>query len=194
MGRPKLLLPFGATTVLGAAVHALRQGGVRQILIVSAPHGAALEGEVRAAGCEFLVLPEPTPDMQATVQLAWISRNWSPREADCWFLAPADHPMLDSAVVSRLLQVKQGDAQHSIWIPTFAGKRGHPTLFTWPHARAICELPANSGIHSYIRARTQEACDAPVETDSVLFDLDTPQDYERLLRLSSAAGSHGMGK
>ncbi len=183
MGRPKLGLPLGERTVLEHAIAALRQGGVEPVLVVLGPHVAELAGPAERAGASVLLLAEPTSNMRATIEqgLRWLEERLQPTAADAWLLCPADHPMLDAAVIRQIVAAGQQGA--SIIVPTFAGRRGHPTLIGWHHTPAIRAHPPDQGLNTYLRARQAEMLELAVASEAVLCDLDTPEDYERIYRL-----------
>ena len=108
MGRSKLTLPLGGRNVLEWALAGLRQGGVEQVLVVVGPGEAQLVPSAEAAGARILLLTEETDDMRTTVEhgLRWLEERFRPGNDAAWFLTPADHPTLDSAVVRTLLQAR----------------------------------------------------------------------------------------
>ena len=181
MGRPKLALPLGASTVLECAVTALRAGGVKRVLVVTGPHVPELAPLARQAGATVLELPQPTPDMRTTIErgLDWAECAWQPGAGEAFLLCPADHPALDPGVLRALIQAR-GDRPLSIVIPTFNGQRGHPALIAWPHVAGIRALPPGAGLNRYLREHAAQTLEVPVDSGSVLLDLDTPADYERL--------------
>jgi molybdenum cofactor cytidylyltransferase len=181
MGRPKLSLPLGDRTVIEHVVGTLRAGGVERVLVVVGHQVPEVGSLALTAGAEVLVLNQPTPDMRATVEhgLVWLESRYRPAEDDPWLLVPADCPLVAPAVIRRLLAA---DGPGSIVIPVHAGRRGHPTRFAWRHAAGIRALPAGQGINTFIQ--TEEVIEVPVEEAGVLADLDTPEDYERFVRLS----------
>jgi molybdenum cofactor cytidylyltransferase len=184
MGRPKLSLPLGGSTVLEQVVAALRRGGVEHVLVVAAPHTAELAALAEAAGADCLLLQHETPDMRATVEhgLAWLEERFRPGPGDAWALVPADHPALDAAVVRGLLAAHAA-ACASLVVPTFQGRRGHPTLIGWEHVAGLRAHPPGEGVNAYLRLHRERTLELAVDSDAVLCDLDTPEDYERLRRL-----------
>jgi molybdenum cofactor cytidylyltransferase len=181
MGRPKLSLPLGDRTVLQHVVAALRAGGVEHVLVVIGPHVSELGPLATAAGADVLALPEPTPDMRATVQrgLDWIERHFDPRPDDAWLLVPADHPVLDPGVVRQVIAT--GTDARPIVVPVYDGRRGHPARFAWRHAAGIRELSPDQGINAFLRAQVAQVLEMPVTNAGVLTDLDTPDDFARLI-------------
>ena len=136
MGRPKLTLPLGNTTVIGRVVSTLRAGGVERIVVVVGPHVNELIPLAQAAGADVLALSEPTPDMRTTVErgLEWIGKRCCPAMHDWWFLAPADHPAFAASVISNLLSMSD-EARRSIIVPTHNGQRA-----TRPFSAGITRL------------------------------------------------------
>jgi molybdenum cofactor cytidylyltransferase len=185
MGKSKLALRIGGRSVLERVVDALRSGGVDRVVVVLGPSGVKLAALAEGAGAEVLVQVEQTAHMRNTVEagLDHLRQHCHPAESDAWVLAPADHPMLSPDVTASLIETAANDPAHSIFIPTYCGRRGHPVLFRWTHAVAIQDLAAKDGLHAYVRACTKEVRDVPVTTEHILLDMDTPEDYRRLLEM-----------
>jgi molybdenum cofactor cytidylyltransferase len=181
MGRPKLGLPLGPSTVLSRVVTALRDGGVAVVLVVVGPHVPELVPLAEAAGAEALRLAAPTADMRETVQhgLRWLAEKHRPAPDDRWLLTPGDCPAFSAATVRRMLDVP-GEA---VVVPTVAGRRGHPVRFTWRHAAGVLALPPGTGIDAFVR--TQPVVELAVEDPGVVYDVDTPAEYDRLRRTMS---------
>jgi molybdenum cofactor cytidylyltransferase len=185
--RPKLSLPLGGRTVLEVVIATLQEAGVTQVLVVLGPHVPELIPLARSAGAEVLALPKETLDMRATVEhgLCWLEGHYQPASDDSWLLVPADHPILEAEVVRQLLHARRTNPHCSIVIPTFEGRRGHPALIDWKHVPGIRALPAGQGLNVYLRQQSQETLELPLDTPSILYDLDTPEDYAECLRMWS---------
>ena len=183
MGRPKLSLPLAGKTILEHVIAALHAGGCQDVLCVIGPHVAELAPLAEQVGAAVYLLPEETPDMRATVEQGW--RWWERRRAmqdeDAWYLVPADHPILDATIITRLETELIRQPEKSIVLPTFQGKRGHPALLRWKHVAGMRGLPPDVGLNVYLRQRAGETLEVPVETPGVLLDLDTPEEYQRLV-------------
>lgn len=188
MGRPKLSLPLGGRSVLERVVDSLRRAGC-EVLVVLAPHTLELANAAQAAGALVLELTEPTAQMRQTVErgLEYLEERFRPAPEEPWLLVPADHPTLDAALVRQLLDefVRRPDC--SVAVPTYQGRRGHPALLRWCHAAGIRTFDAELGLNSYLRQFAAQTLEVPVETDTVLLDLDTPEDYARLCERYAAA-------
>jgi len=180
MGRPKLGLPLGSSTVLARTVTALRDGGTAVVLVVVGPHVPELIPIAEAAGALALRLAWPTADMRETVQagLRRLAETYHPATDDEWFLAPGDCPAFSAVTVRRMSAVPGG----AVVLPTVAGRRGHPVRFTWRHAAGVLALPPGTGIDAFVRG--QPFVELPVDDPGVVCDVDTPADYDRLRKMS----------
>ena len=182
MGRPKLALPLGERTVLEYVLAALRQAEVEHILVVIGPHVAELGSLAESAGASVCSLATASSGMRGAVEygLRWLEQRFQPRPEDTWLLVPGDHPALDASVVPQLESAYAAQSRFSIAIPTHEGRRGHPTLFSWKHVAALRAHPAELRLNTYVRQHATETLEVPVDNAGVLWDMDTPEDYEWL--------------
>jgi molybdenum cofactor cytidylyltransferase len=182
MGQAKLLLPFRGRTVIAQVLEVLRHPAIARTVVVVRPDDAALRAEVSACRGTPLIPDAPPPEMRNSVEFAlrWLERECKPDAADGWLLSPADHPLLDREVLDRLIQRWQ-EGNAPILIPTCNGRRGHPALFRWELTREVFELPADVGLNELVRRHEKEVVELETGRPSILADLDTPEDYARLL-------------
>jgi molybdenum cofactor cytidylyltransferase len=187
MGRPKLLLPFRGRTVLEHTITVFTTAGIEHVLMVVGPDDLEQAALAARSGAHVFCLEKSTPDMRSTVEfgLGWIEAEFNPSAGDFWLLAPADHPTLDEKSVEQLIQAAARSASFSIFIPTFNGARGHPVLINWKHVSGIRGFTKGVGINAWLREQSRVTLLVPVDSAEVLVDLDTPEDYERLLRRSN---------
>lgn len=188
MGQPKLLLSVGETTVIDRVVQTLRRAEVEGVFVVVRPDDTPLSEAAEQAGATVIKPATAPKDMRQSVQFAldYLVEQQDPREDDSWLLIPADHPSLELDVLNSLLQSRP-ESERTILIPTFQGRRGHPTLFPWHLAAKVLELPADQGLNRLVRDHAKEVREIPVQTESILWDLDTPRDYQQLLaRINSS--------
>ena len=73
-------------------------------------------------------------------------------------------------------------ADQSIVVPALGGRRGHPTLIAWWHVAGVLAHPGGKGINDYLRSQQEQILELPAPSAAVLWDLDTPEDYERWRR------------
>ncbi|MFN0052950.1 MAG: NTP transferase domain-containing protein [Planctomycetales bacterium] len=182
MGQAKLLLPLGSQSIIARVLEVLRRPEIGETIVVVRRDDEPLLREVTAAGGMPLQPAVDPPEMRDSVALAlrWLREHRHPQPEDAWLLLPADHPLLDPTVLDAMLSRWQRESC-PILIPTAGGKRGHPVLFRWTLADEVDALPADAGLNQIVRRHAAEVVELELGNPSVLIDLDTPQDYARLL-------------
>src|SRR5205085_2342731 len=90
-------------------------------------------------------------------------------------------PLGGRTVLDWTVAARVASPDKTVFVPTFAGRRGHPTLLAWSHVAGIRAYPAGLGLNTYLRQHPDATCEVPAATAEVLADLDTPEDYQRLL-------------
>lgn len=184
MGRAKLLIEFGGRPLIARVVDALLKGGASPSVVVTppadAPEGPAIAEAASQAGAKVLTPDRRPKDMRESVELALAALADMRGEAPGGvLLAPADSPRLEAAMVGRLIDAWRGRPE-SIFIPTFAGRRGHPIVLPWRIATSIVDLPGGVGVNALISQHATEVQEIPCADDAVLVDLDTPDDLDRI--------------
>lgn len=182
MGRPKLLLPYGVSTILGSLVAALRAGGASPVLLVTAPGDEELRGRALEAGCRVAVNPDPERGMLSSIRegIAALGGAHSLAErGEVLLVAPADLPALRSATVAELLW-RRTAAEAPLAVPTYQGKRGHPLAIAPALLPEIATLHLDVGLKELLERHAAAVLEVPVEDPGAVRDVDTPEDYADL--------------
>jgi molybdenum cofactor cytidylyltransferase len=182
MGRPKLLLPLGASTVIARMLSILKRPEIAATIVVVRPDDEPLRAAVAECGAIPLQPENPPAAMRHSVEeaLRYLQRQFRPRPEEAWLLAPADHPLLDPAVIDRLVAAWRS-APERIVVPACRGKRGHPTLFPFRLAFEVFALPPDQGLNSLLQRHATEIEQVEIDSPAIIGDLDTPEDYARVL-------------
>ncbi len=178
MGSPKLLLPWDGKTVIEQLLIALCRPEIVAVYVVVRPDDVELQSALNRTAA-IIVIPDHEPsDMRDSVELGLraIRKRFNPVDNDGWLLIPADHPLVEPEVLDGLLRRWSiGDCQ--ALIPKFGDRRGHPTLLRWSLAAQVEQLPCDVGINHLLRSSPDLVTEWPTDRESVLADLDTPEDY-----------------
>lgn len=179
MGTHKLLLSLGKDTVIQRLVRGLSAPFVTKIIVVARQGDDLLKEHLAGMNLQLIQPDTDPPDMKASVQIAlkWIKAHYQPSETDSWLLIPADHPVLNGAVVESLYEVWQ-NSQASSMIPTFQGQKGHPAFFRWPVSTQVFQLQEDEGINALWKNQKIQPLLFECNHPEILIDLDTPEDYK----------------
>jgi molybdenum cofactor cytidylyltransferase len=66
--------------------------------------------------------------------------------------------------------------------PAIADRHGHPVIFDRALLHELRSAPLDLGAKSIVRAHEAEILNVPVDDEGCLRDIDTPSDYESMLR------------
>ncbi len=91
------------------------------------------------------------------------------------FLLPADIPLVPPHVYQRLL-----DAGVPVAVPVWNGRKGHPVLLSKSVVPRILSEPDTSSLRDVLQAIGVK--EIAVDTPEILLDVDTPGDYEEILK------------
>jgi molybdenum cofactor cytidylyltransferase len=68
-----------------------------------------------------------------------------------------------------------------IVVPVHDGRRGHPVIFAAELFDEILALPSDQGLNTIVRRQPERVIEVFVENAGVLRDIDTPEQFARLL-------------
>ena len=180
MGRPKLLLPWRDTNVIGAILRQWRELGACQIAVVHRPNDAALAAEldrVDVPAGNRIENPTPERGMFSSIVCAANWPGWK-QEIASWAIALGDQPHLNSDTLRQLLAFHSAHAT-AICQPEFDGHTRHPVIL--PRA-AFAELKHTQAatLKDFLKLTALPHVQCFVADAGLSLDMDTPEDYKRL--------------
>ena len=183
MGRSKVLLPWGKTSVLGHLILQWRGLRVRQIAVVLARGNEAVEEELNrldVGKTNRIINPAPDQGMFSSIQCAASWNGWA-EEITHWIVALGDQPQLNPRTLKRLLQFAE-EHPEKICQPQRQGKAKHPVAFPRSHFAALAASKA-ADLKEFLSERTEALAGFEADDPGLDFDIDTPEDYERVRRM-----------
>jgi molybdenum cofactor cytidylyltransferase len=176
MGSNKMLLPYGASTVLETMVtEVLACPAVTAVVVVTGHEPDRITALLKPYPVRFVFNPAyARAEMLVSLQ---VGLRAMPAEAQAALIVPGDHPRLRRDIFQRVSDAHQAGA---LTIPSYQLKRGHPIVIDRAWWSEVLALPETATLRDFIRAHEDRICYVVVDTDSVLKDLDTPEDYADL--------------
>jgi molybdenum cofactor cytidylyltransferase len=197
MGQPKMVLPWGDTTVISQVVRTLSLANLREILVVTGGARQEVEAALKESPARTAYNPRYTED-QMTLSLQVGLASLSPG-IDAALIALGDQPQIQLEVVQQVLRGYQ-DSRALLVFPSYQMRRGHPWIIDRQLWKIIQEPvfseKENLGtrpvlsLRDILQAYTDRIHYVEVPNDSILRDLDTPTDYLRERPGGRAAPDH----
>ena len=174
MGRPKMLLPWGNTTVLGKVIETMQFAGVDDVLVITG--GARSEVEkiaarhnVRASHNENFENGEMLTSIQFGLQ------RQKP-EAQATLICLGDQPQVEEGCVRVVCKMFLAGKSRII-VPSYQMRRGHPWLVARELWGEILEMRAPDSMREFLNKHGNEIFYIETNSPNILQDLDTPEDY-----------------
>jgi molybdenum cofactor cytidylyltransferase len=180
MGRPKLLLPWRDTTVIGAILLQWRELGAAQIAVVHRPNDTLFAAELDRLDFptnDRIENPQPERGMFSSIVCAANWPGWK-KEITSWAVALGDQPHLNSDTLRRLLEFHSTHAG-AVCQPEFDGHTRHPVIL--PRA-AFAELKNTQAatLKDFLKQVPLPRVQCSMTDAGLSLDMDTPEDYKRL--------------
>ncbi|MBV6395511.1 MAG: Molybdenum cofactor cytidylyltransferase [Anaerolineales bacterium] len=174
MGQPKMLLPWGETTVLGQVIETIRRAGLDDIIVVTGGERERVEKLVTS----YKVQVAHNMDFKSGGMLSSLQcglRALKPT-AGAALIFLGDQPQIQErsvqAVTSRFEETKA-----NLVVPSYQMRRGHPWLAARPLWSEILSMPAVESPRDFLNRHATGIEYVTVDDPSILADLDTPDDY-----------------
>lgn len=177
MGRPKMLLPWGQTTVIGKVISTLLEANMNDICVVSGGNRNEVEAALSSFKVEYVYNPDyENGEMLSSVQAGLLHLAEKVQAA---MIVLGDQPQVEVEVIRAILESYL--ATHSkIIVPSFQMHRGHPWLIDMELWGEINDLKPPQTLRDYLIQKSEVITYVNVDTSSILQDLDTPVDYQKL--------------
>jgi molybdenum cofactor cytidylyltransferase len=101
-----------------------------------------------------------------------------PDQAQAVLIGLGDQPQVQERTVQLICEEYQGSKSRLI-VPSFQMRRGHPWLVARPLWNKILALKPPESPRDFLTRHANEIHYVNMNTQSVLADLDTPEDYKK---------------
>ncbi len=182
MGQPKVLLPWGGhRTIIEHIIEQLRLARVPQITVVTGHLAGEVRRVVARVGVDVAHNEQyRTGDMLSSLKAGLRAM---PTHIGAALVVLGDQPRIQPKVISQVLMA-YAEGAGDIVAPSYQMRRGHPILIDRRYWPEILELPETGSPRDVIDRHKDRIAYVKVETDSVLRDVDTPEDYRQERKLA----------
>jgi molybdenum cofactor cytidylyltransferase len=178
-GQHKLLMPLGGKPVIRQTVERLWAAGPQEVVVVT--------------GHQALEISAALADMPIKIQLnlryeegqmtsAAVGVGALQMATDAVMMCLGDMVLLGSSDYAELAKVYLDQTDRSIVIPYFQGQRGNPILFASSYVHEVAIGERHIGCKKLANEYPDDVYRYEAAHDRFTTDLDTPEDYTRLLQ------------
>jgi molybdenum cofactor cytidylyltransferase len=182
MGQPKMILPWGETTIIGRVAQVLYTAGVQPVIVVTGGAQQNVETALQGMPVKTVFNPRYADDYMAfSVQ---IGLAHLPESVTAALIVLGDQPQIRPDLVQAILELYCSGSQTLI-VPSYQNRRGHPWLVARSLWVGILALQPPDTLRNWMNLHSASIHYLEAPDDTILRDLDTPQDYQREIRNQS---------
>jgi molybdenum cofactor cytidylyltransferase len=183
MGKPKLLLPWGKTSVLGYLIEEWRALHVKQIAVACATGDLAIQAEMDRLGFpaqDRIINPNPQRGMFSSIQCAAQWPGWQPALTH-WAIVLGDQPHLRPQTLRRVLEFSAAQPGR-VCQPARQGHGRHPVLLPKAVFRQVAATTATT-LKEFLAAEAAQVALCEMDDPGLDLDIDRPEDYAAARKL-----------
>jgi molybdenum cofactor cytidylyltransferase len=183
MGSPKALLhDRDGRTFVARLVRAFASAGIVDIVVVSGDSHEAVVGALDAERSSLVVRVERNADPgRGQLSSLWVGLDALDRSTEGVLVTPVDVPLITAATIASVADVWR-NTRAPVVRPAVGERHGHPVLFDRAVFDELRRAPLNRGAKTVVHAHVADLINVPVDDAGCLADVDTRDDYERLIR------------
>jgi molybdenum cofactor cytidylyltransferase len=180
MGQNKLLMPFGDKSLIEHAVDTLKASDVDEIVVVLGHEADQVRSRLERRRINFVHNPDYREGLSTSVRTGMSAVA---KGADAIMIYLADQPLIQPDEISRLIQAfaQAKRAGKSIVVPFFENRRGNPVILDASYRAMVLDIVGDVGCRRIIRRYPEQVFAVQMQTDHVVRDVDTLEDFESLL-------------
>jgi molybdenum cofactor cytidylyltransferase len=174
MGKPKQLLPLGKSTLLEQAIDNLLNSSVDETIVVLGHKAEEITEKIANKPVKVVINPDYQQGMSTSIVAGLILVD--PR-SQAVMLALGDQPLVTSHTINQLIEAFNKNRK-GIAVPTYRGRRGHPIIFDIKYKAELFKLKGDIGGREIIQNHPKDVFMVAVDSESVISDIDTQEDYK----------------
>jgi len=177
MGRPKAFLPIDGETFLERIVSVLQRTKIGKIIVVLGHNAEEMKRQVDNLPVAILINRDYKLGQLSSLHVA-IRHVLSDRDCDGVLVHLVDHPYIDAALVSRMIEEFYRTGKLVV-VPRHQGKRGHPVILSRKLFNELLNAPMERGAKAVVNAHGDDTLEIEAGDEGVTIDIDTPDEYSQ---------------
>lgn len=188
MGRPKVLLPWGNDkTIIEHITEQLIRSRIDHIRVITGYYADDVKSLIKPLGVKVVHnRSHKTGEMLSSLKAGLRAM---PDHVAATLIVLGDQPRIQPKVIYQLLTA-YARGEGDLLIPSYQMRRGHPILIGRQYWSEILSLKRNQVLRDVINAHSDKISYVNVSTDSVLRDVDTPEEYRQERLRAGLKDSH----
>lgn len=183
MNENKLLMPWNGVSIIEWVVSRLLEARIKQIVVVTGREKEKIEALTNFPGVDHVFNKNfADGEMLHSLQrgLEGLSNN-----IHAALVVLGDQPQVEVKTILNVVDAYNIETDSKLVLPSFQNKRGHPWIVARELWQEILEMKPPDNLRLFMNRHSADIHYVPVETDSILSDIDTQQDYRNSVKTRS---------
>lgn len=178
MGDFKPLLKFGKYTAIEILINTFKASGIDNIIVVVGYRGNEIIEILKNLKVKWIENENYSKGMYSSIIKGLELLD---DENSGFFMIPVDIPLIKKNTIE-ILKQQYLKSNKGIIYPSFNEKLGHPSFIDCKYKSIIMKEDGNGGLKNILEKFMQDSVKVPVFDKSILMDMDTKEDYEKLIQ------------
>ena len=177
MGKMKQLLPYKNTTLLEWAIEQAQKSIVKNVFCVLGAHKEAIEKQLTTKPIEVIYNPNYKNGLSTSIVegINLLQKH----NFDNALIMLADQPHVTSEYLNSLIETSKKNPSNII-ASSYQESAGVPAVFPKNYFNELLNLKGDKGAKSFLLQHNDDVI--KVNSHQNLLDIDTPEDYQHLLK------------
>jgi len=176
----KLLLDLGDKMIIEHACDVVAEAGFEPIIVVTGHDSENIRETLRGRNVAFVHNEAWKSGMAGSISTG-VARL--PEDVDGNLIVLGDMPFITPSTLDILREEFIRISGEKIIYPSHDGQQANPVLFPKKYFSEIISAKGERGCKSVLKKHPEEAVAVPIESDDVILDCDTKEDYLRMTKL-----------
>lgn len=173
MGEPKMLMPWGKSTVLQTVISTFQTAGISDILVVTGGARRQVESLIGKTVQTIFNEDYEKGEMLSSIQVGLSAKM---REASAALICLGDQPQVNERNVRNICDAFLKNKSLLV-VPSYEMQRGHPWLIARSLWDELLEMKPPRTSRDFLKKHARKIHYINMDSPSVIEDLDTPEDY-----------------
>lgn len=176
-----MLLPLLDSTVVQKTYEQLLATEVNQIVVVTGRESESIQLRIKnyeSAKTNFVYNSDYEKGLTTSIQLGLRTIE----NADAVMICLGDMPFIKAEDYQFLMASFINQDKYSIQVPIYKSQKGNPVIFGQKHFEEILNHTEMNGCSGVVQKNSKSVCRIQVSSDRFIQDIDTPNEYQRLLQ------------
>lgn len=177
-GQPKQLLDWNGKSFVRHVTETALRSALEPVAVVTGFHHAEIESRLLDLPIERIYNPNYAQGQSTSIRAGLAAL---PRNIGAAVFLLADQPQISAEIIRALVETHAAELPPILAPLVLGERRANPVLFDQAAFPDLMQLQGDVGGRAIFNRH--KVSHLPWHDDSLLFDVDKPEDYERLLRL-----------